>query len=118
MGFDADWSLSALGNCAHKGVIRPMTIKRVVRVRNVASSTWMLAADPSISVMNYHICGDYYCTLSEWVGDGGKGPLPHMNQAMLEASDEVMFQKQLEYWNSAVERMRQDIEVVYDRDTA
>ena len=64
-------SISALGNCAHEGVIPPEAITRVSFVDPEGNpSMALMASDPEISLMNYRFCADKYRALINWfMGD-------------------------------------------------
>lgn len=64
-------SISALGNCAHEGVIPPEAITRVSFIDPEANpSMTLMASDPMITLMNYRFCGPKYRALIGWfMGD-------------------------------------------------
>jgi len=67
--FSKSWKLSVehLGNCAYKGVIKPVAITRV-SVVDISECKEMCfeAIEPTISLMNYKICGAQYRMLNRW----------------------------------------------------
>jgi hypothetical protein len=67
----AQYSLDALGNAAHMGVIPPDQILKTV-VYDVTPEL-VFGHDPTISVMNYRLLGPAYCkALAEFVETDGK----------------------------------------------
>jgi hypothetical protein len=63
-------SIDGLGNCAYKGDIPPDAITNVaVFSRDIPPEIGMSVLDPSISIMNYQICGSKYRAITEWFFD-------------------------------------------------
>ena len=60
-----EWSLNALGNCAHNGPIPPEAITRVTAF-DLRHPLINMALDPCITVMNYRICGEKYENLTRY----------------------------------------------------
>lgn len=60
-GFDHEWSLKVLGNCAHKGTIPPKAITKIVEY-DIKGGWWLGFFDPTITIMNFIVMGDYYKT--------------------------------------------------------
>ena len=67
--FSASWTLSVqhLGNCAYKGVIKKTAITKV-SVVDISKCRAMCfeAIEPTITLMNYKICGAQYRMLNRW----------------------------------------------------
>lgn len=59
-------SVEGLGNCAHLGEISPYEISRVCIVDMKARSELLYLHDPTISLLNYKICGGMYRILTDW----------------------------------------------------
>lgn len=57
-GFDWEWSLNALGNCTYHDTIPPEAIVKVVRWKRAGDM--LFACDPTMTLMNFHIVGNYY----------------------------------------------------------
>jgi len=64
MNYATNWqdSLKGLGNCTYHDVIAPMAITRVALVDAQTNNglVWMAGIDPTITLMNYRICGPKY----------------------------------------------------------
>ncbi len=55
-------SLEGLGNCTYHGTIPPSAITRVATVdmQTYADLVWVAGMDPTVSTLNYRICGPKY----------------------------------------------------------
>jgi hypothetical protein len=62
-------SMRALGNCGYKGIIPPDAITRyaVIDRDRVDNRLLWEAMDPSITVLNYQVCGAKYRNMVRWV---------------------------------------------------
>lgn len=62
-------SLKALGNCGCMGTVRPWAITRyaIINRKQVDKALLWQAMDPSITVLNYRICGTRYRNMVRWV---------------------------------------------------
>ncbi len=82
-------SLKAMGNCCFRGRIPPELITRyaVIDWRR-RPWLWLAVADPSISVMNYRLCGRYYRQLTAWLF-GDRKTLPEVQRARQMADPEA-----------------------------
>jgi len=59
LGCNSDWSLKAIGNCTHKGIIPPEAITRIVSYSN-ERSWWISFHDPIIVIQNFKFVGDEF----------------------------------------------------------
>lgn len=62
-------SVEGMGNCAHEGSIPPEAITRVAIIdprRPENKAAIFMAADPSISILNYRFMGGKYRALTRW----------------------------------------------------
>jgi hypothetical protein len=107
-------SIDRLGNCAHKGSVPASSITRYVLFdyhKRIELS--MMAADPSISILNYALCKRKYINLVEWMfGDTDViyDSVMDFSQEQMEQLDSC-YKKRLEYWQK-VSKDRTGIEVV------
>ena|SRR3990172_8961226 len=62
-------SLKALGNCVYMGTVPCTAITRyaVIKYAEVDMSLLWMALDPSITLLNYQICGAKYRNMVRWV---------------------------------------------------
>lgn len=61
-------SIDLIGNICYQGTIKPEQIKRYTTIEfNKRTELTMICGDPSISVMNYKLCGNKYRTFTEWL---------------------------------------------------
>lgn len=102
-------SIAGLGNCAHEGIIAPAAITRV-SFYDPASNPMvtMMAADPTISLMNYRLMSGKYHALTRWfMGDAVAAyefdgfsqvfdPVPDQTQARWAAMDRTLEQRTVE----------------------
>lgn len=67
-GYGGSWSLKTIGNVSHLGKISPKHIEYGVVLPRGVPNLWMIC-DPSISVMNFKICGAMYRALQTIILD-------------------------------------------------
>jgi hypothetical protein len=61
-------SIKGLGNAAYQGIIFPKAITRICLFDGQARpNLWLAFADPTITLMNYAICGPRYRGMVEWM---------------------------------------------------
>ena len=71
-------SVSGLGNAAYKGTIPADAITRLCTVDLTRQSDLMIVCDPTISIINYHLCGERYRSIIAWLfGDREEFLLGH-----------------------------------------
>jgi hypothetical protein len=75
LGATARWSLDALGNCSHRGTIRP---ERGWIIKDIKQIPWLAFSDPSVSLMNHAICGAGHSARLRWIAQGCEGPMPEL----------------------------------------
>lgn len=63
-GYGAEWSLNALGNCTHFGVIPPNAIVDVLFCR---TGELALIFEPTITTTNYYLLGGWYRNMSDYL---------------------------------------------------
>ena len=81
-------SLGLLGTCSYNGSIKPNMIEKVAIIDPRA--VLALASDPSITIQNYHLLGNYYNWLSDALFMGEKTPYQPSNQISDSYRDRVM----------------------------
>lgn len=60
-------SLDGLGTCAHRGTVMPTAFTRLALIDPRRSPAMALRAlDPSISLLNYRLCGAAYRAITRW----------------------------------------------------
>jgi hypothetical protein len=91
-------ALEAMGTVAYQGVVGTGRIQRVALIDVKARETPALffkMMDPSISILNFKVMGDYYIQLTEWVM-GHRETLPvGMEMEVFKQMDLEMYQAKL-----------------------
>lgn len=62
-----EFSLANLGNCSYRGAISPEAITRLATISQDRIDILQPAMDPTISLMNYKICGEKYHSMVRWL---------------------------------------------------
>lgn len=115
-GYSAAWSMAAIGNCAHEGLVPVRAIKSMVVLKNPLRSVVTMFSDPSITVTNYHFCGSYYREFQAWLLRAGEGPMPKMeSEAALAALEPEWRERRAKAFEEASEALRGSLEIVYRR---
>lgn len=70
-------SLDMLGCCSHAGIVPPEAISRIAVLPVALAPRVVAAIDPSITMMNYRIMGDFYRELTRWFFDEDARPEQH-----------------------------------------
>lgn len=80
----ADESLYALGTCAYMGAIEPQHISRLAIITHDKLVELSLRFDPTITIVNYHFCGERYREATQWLFDRRKGAFPEITREGIE----------------------------------
>lgn len=108
-GYDAEWSMFALGNCSHKNTVPKKRINRIVRLKDIHSMEWLFIGDPTISVQNFGLMGKYYMDLQAWLLRGAEGEMP---RAWKDDRLAEMNERHAETFAEVQEYIRNHIEIV------
>lgn len=110
-GFGADYSLAALGNCAHYGDIPPGAITRVVLFHDW--SALIMSFDPMVSFMNFQIMGEFYTQLQSLFMGRDFDRVPLINR--MSFGDDL--ETSVDRVDSLVATVESRREILYDRET-
>jgi hypothetical protein len=80
----ADESLYALGTCAYMGTVEPQHISRIAVIKHDKLVELSLRFDPTITITNYHFCGERYRESTQWLFDRRAGAFPEIDRDGIE----------------------------------
>jgi hypothetical protein len=106
-----DGSLKLMGNCCHLGPIPREALTRVAIIdpRKAQNVTWR-AMDPSITPINYRLCGKNYRGLTKWVFGDDLGEDAPVERCSVEAAKELGWPEQMR-WDYPLPESNEGIEV-------